>query len=39
MGITQFNTKKLVVGTYNVKITSGYSNYNIKAVYRIKIRK
>ena len=38
-GIAQFNTKKLAIGTYKVKITSGNLNYNVKAASQIKIKR
>lgn len=38
-GIAKFNTKKLTIGKHSVKITSGNSNYIIKAKSTIRIRR
>ncbi len=38
-GIAKFNTKNLKIGKHNVKITSGNSNYIIKAKSTIKIKR
>ena len=38
-GIAKFNTKKLKIGKYNVRITSGNSNYAISAKSKIVIKR
>ena len=38
-GVAKFNTNKLKVGTYNVKITTKNNNYQISAKSKIKIKR